>query len=487
MPDRAILYLRISVVGDRAKRGRLESPELQRDASTGWCQARGIEVVGEVQDLNRSGGTLTRPGLERALDALRAGNADGIVVARSDRASRRTLDGLGLIEQLEQEGYWIAAADGTIDTTDRIRRMATTMHFAMAESELERFREQSAIIHQRAIVDKGRQMGPAPFGMRRGADGRLELDPDRAEWARFVFERRADGQGWVAIARDLDQAGVRQANGRLINQHLLARMVRRRVYLGEAYHGDHVKTAAHPALIDEALWAAANRARPPVRSSPGTQRVHPESLLRGLVRCAGCRYAMKRMPQRLGAAPKWLCRAKLTERAATHECSAPAVVRSAEHDELERLVVAQFMALAAGVASERAAGEDVPALERNHGEAEALLDELSELEVRRSLGQARWARMTADARDALEHAEHELAAARTRARSVGQADRATLEQHWATVGLAERQEFLRGIVQAVMVRSGDGPLAGRVDVLPVWAAVELPRRGAEFAARVWPD
>jgi ATP-dependent DNA ligase len=33
------------------------------------------------------------------------------------------------------------------------------MHFAMAENELERYRETSAVVHQRAIVDKGRHVG----------------------------------------------------------------------------------------------------------------------------------------------------------------------------------------------------------------------------------------------------------------------------------------------------------------------------------------
>jgi hypothetical protein len=51
--------------------------------------------------------------------------------------------------------------------------MATTMHFAMAENELERYRETSAAVHERAIVDKGRHMGGTPFGYRRDADKRL--------------------------------------------------------------------------------------------------------------------------------------------------------------------------------------------------------------------------------------------------------------------------------------------------------------------------
>ena len=235
-------------------------------------------------------------------------------------------------------------------------------------------------------------MGPAPFGYRRGADGRLELDPERVDAARLVFERRADGAGWVTISRELDALAVRTADGRRVNPHLLRRMISRRVYLGEASHGPHVAAGAHPALVDEALWGAANRAAPSVRSTTQGPRVHEDSLLRGLLRCAGCRYALKRQPQR-GSAPSWRCRTILRERSATHSCASP--VRLNGHDalEAERLVVERFMALASEVGARREdTDEDLGALERRVGEAEALLDELASLELRRELGAVRWGR-----------------------------------------------------------------------------------------------
>lgn len=484
--DPAIAYLRVSVVGDRRVRGRLESPELQREAIDGWAAANGVRVVDEIRDLNRSGGTLTRPGLTKALERVRSGEAKGIVVARSDRASRRTVDGLGLIDELDDLGGWIAAADGSIDTTDRTRRMATTMMFAVGQHELERYQEQSAITHRKAILEKGRHMGPAPFGYRRNADGRLELDPERVDAARLAFERRADGAGWVTISRELDALAVRTVDGRRVNPHLLRRMISRRVYLGEASHGPHVAAGAHPALIDEALWGAANRAAPSVRSTTQGPRVHEDSLLRGLLRCAGCRYALKRQPQR-ESAPSWRCRTILRERSATHSCALP--VRLNGHDALEAegLVVERFMALASEVGARREdTDEDLGALERRVGEAEALLDELASLELRRELGAVRWGALVADARAGADTARHELAAAQGRARVAGGTDRATLEQTWQGMTLAERQGALRSVVQAVMIDARKRPVAERVDVVPVWEGIDLPYKGSRnFAARRW--
>lgn len=476
---RAIAYIRVSVVGNRALRGRLESPELQRVACDAWCAQRGIIVADEVRDLNRSGGTMTRPGLERARRLLDDGAADGIIVAQSDRASRSVLQGLGLIDELERAGYWIAATDGTLDTTTPEAKMATVVFLAMNERVLDRFKEQSAVIHRQAIMEKGRHMGPAPFGYVRDREGRLRPHRTEAAWVRRIFERRAEGAGWVLIARELADAGVRQRSGRRINQHMLRRLVTHRVYVGEAHHGDHVRASSHPALVDEALWLAANRARPAVRTDPAVGvRIHEDSLLRGLLRCAGCRYVLKRLPVP-DAPPRWKCRTLLSERSATHDCSTPVALTAAQGVAVERAVVADFMALAGEVAAERGEDVDVGALERQAREAEALLDELSSLDVRRRLGAERWARMTEQAREAAQDAQRELAAARARGRVTTHDSRA-LGVLWPGMALDDRQEALRSIVQAVMV---DG---ARVQTVPVWVEVDLPRRGQrDFVARRW--
>lgn len=484
--ERAVAYVRVSVVGDRAARGRFESPELQRQAIDAWAAQHGVTIVDEIQDLNRSGGTLTRPGLERALARLAEGDANGIVVARSDRASRRAADGLNLIERLARAGQWIAAADGTIDTTTRAGRMATTMHFAMAQSELERFKEQSAIIHEKAIVEKGRQMGPTPFGYRRGPDGRLIVDPKEAAVVVSIFQRRADGAGWVRIAGELDRQAVRQRNGRRLNSNMLRRLIARRVYVGEANHGRHVRSGAHPAIVSEALWAAANRAAPIVRSEPRQPRVHADSLLRGLLRCAGCRYVLKRMPGRVGEGPRWRCRTLAPERTATHDCAEPARLSSFEGQVVEAIVLGQFLRLATGQEFEPAATVDLAALDREQADADALLDELSSLEVRRRLGPERWGRLAQEARAASDDVQRRRTAALAQVRMARVTDRQTLEEFMRGAPLPDVQEALCGIVQAVMVGAGEGLVADRVWVVPLWDTIDLPRRGAsDFVARRW--
>lgn len=482
--QRAIAYLRVSVVGDREERGRFESPKLQREAIDRWCAQHGVTITGEIFDRNRSGGTMTRKGIQEAMRAVHAGEANGIVVARSDRASRRALHGLQVIEDLEQAGAWIAAADGTIDTTTAQGRMATTMNFAMAENQLDQFRAQAKIVHERAIMRDGRHMGPTPFGYTRDEDNRLTPHPEHAEWLRHIFRSRADGIGWSQIARDIDTAGVRlvTTNGRVTTQQLV-RIVKRRVYLGEASHGQWVHENAHPALVDEGLWRAANRARPAVAASPWlTGRKHPESLLRGLLRCSGCRYVLKRLPAEHGKPVRWSCRTLVG--GSTHTCDAPARLTGSQGATVERLVIDQFKALAAFSWDEAHPDDDIDGLRRQDAEAEALLDELSSLDVRRELGAARWSKMVAEARAAKEAAMERLASARVRVRPTG--DSATIDVVWDAATDEERHAMLCSVVQAVMVDAGDLPAVERVHVLPVWETVDLPRKGVRgFVARPW--
>jgi DNA-binding response OmpR family regulator/DNA invertase Pin-like site-specific DNA recombinase len=476
----AIAYIRVSVVGDREAQGTLETDKLQRNAIASWAERNGVEIVGEVEDKNASGLRFTRPGLERALEQAIAADA-GVVVAYGDRYARNTELGLRLLREAEERGSWIKSADGTLDISTPNGTMMTTQFLASWQNYAETRRAISEVVHERAILEKGRQMGETPFGYRRDADKRLVVNEREAETVRFVFKARADGRGWSDIGRDLAAKGVKQANGNALSTHTLRRMVTHRVYLGEAKHGKHVKPDAHAAIIDEVLFAAAKRIAPAVASDAPNGREHPDSLLRGLMRCAGCRYVLKRMVTRTGA-PRWRCRTALAEKSCTHECCAPTMLTVRQGADVEERVVEEFMRLASHVSVEPATtATKIAELERNVHDAEALLDEISTLEMRRDLGSVRWSRMVAEAREAVDAAEQALAQERTRARIAPGADRVTLEAAWAGMTLSERQESLRSIVQAVMVDAD-----GSIDVIPVWEQADVPRKGARgFVARPW--
>ena len=83
---RLVAYVRVSRVGGREGPSFI-SPEVQRAQIEGWAAGR-AEIIAWHTDLDVSGGTMERPGLDAAMRAVRSGAAEGIVVAKIDRFAR---------------------------------------------------------------------------------------------------------------------------------------------------------------------------------------------------------------------------------------------------------------------------------------------------------------------------------------------------------------------------------------------------------------
>ena len=109
--ERVIGYLRVAPREQRALRpGRDE----QRRAIEAECRGRGWQVV-RFEDDVRSGRSLRRPGLLAALDACRAGEAHGIVVARLDRLTYSVEDLAYLVHRAAEDGFTLVAPDAGLD------------------------------------------------------------------------------------------------------------------------------------------------------------------------------------------------------------------------------------------------------------------------------------------------------------------------------------------------------------------------------------
>jgi phage terminase large subunit-like protein len=98
----------------------------------------------------------------------------------------------------------------------------------------------------------------------------------------------------------------------------------------ETLWGDEENRGAHPAIVDEDLWRAAQVR---VRSHPGGRRRDTIALLHGIIRCAGCRFQMSRaLTNSQGYARDYYhCRAFRV----SGRCPSPAAVRADREDGLE--------------------------------------------------------------------------------------------------------------------------------------------------------
>src|SRR6476646_2713664 len=113
---RVIGYVRVSDVDGR-NGDRFISPDVQRQAIQRFVRGKRHKLVDVVVELDESGGTLNRPGLDEVLQRLEAGEADAIAVAYLSRLSRRVIDGLQIVQRLNASGRDVLIADLDLDTS----------------------------------------------------------------------------------------------------------------------------------------------------------------------------------------------------------------------------------------------------------------------------------------------------------------------------------------------------------------------------------
>jgi DNA invertase Pin-like site-specific DNA recombinase len=132
---RVLGYARVSTV-EQAQTGY--SLDAQATAICGECERRGWALLETIVDEGESGGSLDRPGLERALEAIAHGDASGLVVAKLDRLSRSVVDFARLVEWFEREAdATLVALDLGVDTSSPGGRLVANVFASVAQWERE--------------------------------------------------------------------------------------------------------------------------------------------------------------------------------------------------------------------------------------------------------------------------------------------------------------------------------------------------------------
>jgi DNA invertase Pin-like site-specific DNA recombinase len=449
-------YIRVSRRAGREGES-FQSPDIQREQIATWAKLRGVTIAAEHVDIDQTGKKFVRPGLDDAMRRIETGQTGGLVAMNVKRFGRSLLDGLETIKRIRDAEAVFASVQDGLDTSNDTGRLVLNMMLAMGEWELERITDANDTAQGRAIR-RGVHF-KASMGYVKGSDGRLVPGP-MADAVRLAFRMRGAGAGWAEIADRLNAEHPRDDVAWLPS--VLPELITRRVYLGEAYHGKHRKAEAHPPLVTAAEFEAAQTPR-----APGNGR-GKESLLRGLIRCAGCRYLMK--PD-IGGRNTAVYRCQTRHGAG--RCPAPA---SVTRRVIDQHVEAQFLARYGEI--ELAGAEVSDALARGIERVAALeqkLDELADDRLRDSLGHDRHLAMCERVAGELGDAQAELHETRRAALGIVAPDK----DIWDELAIADRRRVLaEGIDCVVLRRTGLAPIGDRSLVL--WrgeAPDDLPGRG----------
>src|SRR3954451_10707646 len=325
-------YIRVSRVGDRSGESYI-SPELQRRAIEVWAAERAVEVIFHEPEENASGGTMDRPVFNRLMERIRTRESGGLVFYKLDRFARTLVGGLTTLNEItERRALFASATEPLFDFTTADGRIFLQINLMMAEYFRERAKESwaSSLAH---AVGRGVHIAPdVPYGYVKDESKRLVPD-HRAPYVRTAFEQRVAGAPFQRIAHWLNAEAPPRADSRPWVASSVERMIRRRVYLGVAHWADHENRDAHPALVEEQVWHAAQ-----LRIHPASNRRRAEdaALLHGVVRCAGCRFQMSRALTNSQGYERQYYRCRVQR--VSGRCAAPATVRADRDDGLEAYV-----------------------------------------------------------------------------------------------------------------------------------------------------
>jgi DNA invertase Pin-like site-specific DNA recombinase len=174
----------------------------------------GIRLIDIKADEGYSGSTFVRPGLQEALQLLRRGRADTLLVVKLDRLSRSLRDVCTLVEEMfGDERYHLLSLCGMVNTHSAAGRMLmmNLANFNQFEREVISERTRDALQHMKA---QGVRLGPAPYGYELSHEcdehGRRKLVPlaQEQEVLRKIEAMRDEGLKLREIARRLNEAQI---------------------------------------------------------------------------------------------------------------------------------------------------------------------------------------------------------------------------------------------------------------------------------------
>lgn len=247
------------------------SLDAQRDACEAFIASQRAEgwvlFPNHYDDGGVSGGTLERPALKRLLADIEEGQIDVVVVYKIDRLSRSLMDFAKLVETFERNGVTFVSVTQSFNTTTSMGRLTLNilLSFAQFEREVigERIRDKFAASRKRGLW----MGGAVPLGYR-VLDRKLLVEPREALIVKRIFERFVQVGSNVDIVRELQADGITNRRGTPLDKAFIARVLRNRVYLGEAVHKGVSYPGEHEAIIEMPLWEKVEKI---LAINPGTR------------------------------------------------------------------------------------------------------------------------------------------------------------------------------------------------------------------------
>lgn len=477
-PARVVLYVRVSALMGRGG-DDFHSPDIQTSAMR--RATLGMREVGVIDDIDVSGRTFSRGGLDEIRRLAEARQIDAIAVYNLSRLGRNTGEALRFIQWLRDRGVSVISTQEKIDDSPE-GQFILSQFLSLAQLYSDQVgRNWSSVAASRAA--KGRHHGVVPTGYLQ-IDGKLIVDPVVGPVVREAFRSYAAGGEVQAIMRRLAAA-----RGRSIRRGAVKNMLRNPVYVGIVRTRTKVaglieQPGDHEPLVDEKTWANVKARLERDRRIP-PRHVDPAYGLSGLMWCAHCSGPTQIWYSHRGSLPDEKTRRVICARSRQESDGEKKVcggIGTPLYAQVERVTLDQVRiyarelegdpaARAEKIARANRAGVDTETLERELAKTGAAMVKLAEAWGRGEVPDAAYHGAMSRLRDSDEQLRTALAGAREIASAPPAAGVVKLVDElvaeWPDMTESQRNRALRAVVAKVKIRRGIGwrqPVDERVDV-----------------------
>jgi len=203
------LYIRVSTE-EQAREG-FSIPE-QKERLKAFCIVHGWDDYEFYIDDGYSAKDMNRPAFQRLMEDIRARSVQMVMTTKIDRLTRRLMDLLTFVEELDIYQCTYKSASETFDTSSAVGRMVLQLLGVFAEFERERIAERVRENMYHA-AQKGKVVTSPCFGYD-VADGMYVINEDEAKWVHKMVDLILNGSGIRNVTKILNENNIRTKRGR---------------------------------------------------------------------------------------------------------------------------------------------------------------------------------------------------------------------------------------------------------------------------------
>lgn len=402
-----------------------------------------------------------RPDFAALVEHIRSGACRVLGLFEVSRGSRDAAEWFSFLDLCRARGVriWVSTHERVYDLSRRRDWRALADEGVDAADESEKIRER-VLSGKRKAAREGRPPGRLQYGFTRIYDAtgkfvRQEAHPEQAPVVAEMVTRIVRGDTLAAIARDLNERGLRRPGGGLWHGRFIRQVVLRPSIAGRRVHqGRDIGPAAWEPIVDVTAWrkAVALLTRPERRTTTrGTKLTH---WLTNVAVCGTCRTT------KLRARSCGTKRPRLT-----YICDGCGMVvgAAALEDFVERVLLARLARPdAASIFVARTDDQAVIAAEKEVEDLEAELAEWRALAKARKVSPASFAEFEADLLPRIEAAKQKVRRLTVPPEHVD-LSMADVPERWPGFGPELKRRYARALVDLVV-----HPAARRGPVFDPW-------------------